>query len=447
VSKQRDKNFATVILGSLGRPLFWGMAAWVGFYVMVHQGVIQNELVRRYFANHPVEYVESAMFFVGLAALVLRLIDVLRQHAVFGKVKLPGRPAGGQPIEDCPALLKRLAEIPAWVKDSYLVRRLTRALEYVRRKGTADRLDDELRDLADADAAAAHDGYALVRIIIWAIPMLGFLGTVIGITMAIGGLSPEALVKSPEVAMEGLLAGLSVAFDTTALALSLSIVLMFTQFITDRIETDLLTAVDQRVAEELTGRFQQWGTGADPQVASAERMVEKVVNATDQLVKRQTELWQATVDAAHQQWCHLADSSQQQMESALSGALEQSMQAHAGALVQAEEAAAARNGQYAQQLRDALLKSAEVMKQQQSELVKQGDVMLKAVEASGRVAGLQQSLNDNLQSLAGANNFEDTVMSLSAAIHLLNARLGRSEDGEQVELDPTISQRPQDRAA
>ena len=35
---------------------------------------------------------------------------------------------------------------------------------------------------------ANHDVLQLVRIIIWAIPMLGFLGTVVGITETLGGL-------------------------------------------------------------------------------------------------------------------------------------------------------------------------------------------------------------------------------------------------------------------
>ena len=61
---------------------------------------------------------------------------------------------------------------------------------------------------------------------------------------------------------------------------------------------------------------------------------------------------------------------------------------------------------------------------QQVEMVKLSEMMARVVEATGEVRKLESSLNSNLQSLAGAKNFEDTVMSLSAAIHLLNTRLG-----------------------
>ena len=70
-----------------------------------------------------------------------------------------------------------------------------------------------------------------------------------------------------------------------------------------------------------------------------------------------------------------------------------------------------------------------LMLSQQSELVKHGDVMVKVLSATGDVIKLEQVLNENLSALAGSKNFEDTVMSLSAAIHLLNTRLGKPGDG------------------
>ena len=75
--------------------------------------------------------------------------------------------------------------------------------------------------------AAARTSSALIAQMSDAIPVLGFLGTVIGITLAIGKLSPQALEDSlPEV-----MTSLSVAFYTTTQALGLSIVLMFAQFL------------------------------------------------------------------------------------------------------------------------------------------------------------------------------------------------------------------------
>ena len=48
------------------------------------------------------------------------------------------------------------------------------------------------------------------------------------------------------------------------------------------------------------------------------------------------------------------------------------------------------------------------------------------LEATGDVRNLESALNQNLTALAGAKNFQDTVVSLSAAIQLLTSRLGIS---------------------
>ena len=80
-------------------------------------------------------------------------------------------------------------------------------------RGTTRHLADDLRELSGRDADAAHDSLGLVRIIVWAIPMLGFLGTVIGITQTLGGLD----FSNGAAAVDNLKSGLYVAFDTTAL--------------------------------------------------------------------------------------------------------------------------------------------------------------------------------------------------------------------------------------
>ena len=92
--------------------------------------------------------------------------------------------------------------------DDYLPRRLRESLDLVKRTGTADGLEDHLKYLSDLDASRAAQSYGLMRFVIWAIPIMGFLGTVIGITEAIAGLSPTQLEN-----ITGVVAGLGVASD------------------------------------------------------------------------------------------------------------------------------------------------------------------------------------------------------------------------------------------
>ena len=49
--------------------------------------------IKRYFTHHPVEYIETVMFAIGLAALLLRLGDIVSQYVGLGRSPLAVRPA------------------------------------------------------------------------------------------------------------------------------------------------------------------------------------------------------------------------------------------------------------------------------------------------------------------------------------------------------------------
>jgi hypothetical protein len=249
---------------------------------------------------------------------------------------------------------------------------------------------------------------------------------VIGLTMAIANLDVQVLEES---SLE-VVSGLAVAFDTTALALALSLLLMFAQFLTDRRESNLLADVDEQAAAELEGRFEHIAPTPDGQLLAVRRMAETVVEAAEQLVHRQAELWQQSLDAAARHWAEMAQGSGEQLERALNGALAEGLRAHAGQLAAAEQEAADRAVARWDSFQRSQAQQVEALRGLQSAMVQQGDVLARAVEASGQVTRLQDALNRNLAALAGAKNFEQTVMSLAAAIHLLNARLADAPDRE-----------------
>ena len=234
--------------------------------------------------------------------------------------------------------------------------------------------------------------------------------------------------------MEGLLSGLYVKFDTTALALSFTMLLMFIQFLIDRMETQVLEAVDERTSDELLGRFEVVGTASDPHVQSVERIAHAVVRSTEQLVARQAELWQQTIAAAHDQWQRVSHKTTEQMQTALAAALSQSLGQYAAQLAKSEQTSAEQLQLRWEQWQTALSQNARLLHAQQQEMVKQGELMTQAIRVAGDVVQLEKALNQNLSALAGSKNFEDTVMSLAATIHLLNARLGKLTETPHVEL-------------
>ncbi|QDU95463.1 MotA/TolQ/ExbB proton channel family protein [Lignipirellula cremea] len=402
MTRPPEKSALWAILAGLGWPLFLGSWACAMFYGLIFWGPLKTELVLRYFAGFWISEVATWMFFVGLASLGFKLVEIFTQEPALRKIRLPLPEQGDQQVEEAGDLIDYLESLPARMRNSYFGRRLHDALEYVERKRSPQGVEEELKYYADNDAARQQESYALVRIITWATPMLGFLGTVIGITMALGGLDAEKLDSNFQDAISGLLSGLYVAFDTTALALSLSILLMFVWFLIDRLETQLLERVDVRANEEIVGRFAQIGSDRDPHLASVERMCVAVMRATEQLMQRQNQLWQSTAEAVQQQWGEAIVQSGQRLQASLSTVLAESLDRNAAAI-----------------------------EAQQLSMVRQADTLSQAVKAAGEVAGLETALNNNLNALAGAKHFEEAVNTLTAATHLLVGRLGQATSSER----------------
>ena len=93
----------------------------------------------------------------------------------------------------------------------------------------------------------------MIRYIAWAIPSIGFIGTVRGIGDALG-----QAYKAVEGDISGVTVSLGVAFNSTFVALVLSIIIMFClyqlQLSQERLVLDSHTYCDQRLLRHLQVR-------------------------------------------------------------------------------------------------------------------------------------------------------------------------------------------------
>jgi biopolymer transport protein ExbB/TolQ len=369
---ESTSRFTALLEWILRLPLVWGGVASMAFYAALHQRWIDSQLLRQYMASHPVEYTEGVVFFIGIAALMIRLAQVAGQFAQMGRVELPPIPRGGQPLATCDLLLFQLAELPRSMQQSYLVRRLREALEHVRRKDSADSIEAHLRHLEEVDAGRMYGEYTLVRIIIWAIPILGLLGTVIGITLAIGHLDPKTLEESLGTVTKGL----GVAFDHTGEALTLTMILMLVKYLVEKTENRLLELVDARAAEELVGRFKYTGAEDDPNVAAIRRMSGQVIEAVESLAARQADVWKSAIEQTHQQWAEVSASAGNIVRESLTASLGPTLDQHAQRLNEGVARHADRLSQSSEttvvRLREGLEKLAELLVES---LHKHGEVL------------------------------------------------------------------------
>jgi len=427
------KDLNSSLLSIARSPILWGVMAAAGFYGLIHGGTIDNPLLHRYFASHPVEYVAAVMFFIGLAMLALRGLDLLGQYPLLGHRLLGDTTADRNPKTSADLLLTRLERVPETHRNDTLVRRLRDVLKHVRSRGSADAIDDQLAQLADAEAERTHQGYALFRVIVWAIPILGFLGTVIGITHALANLAPDQLENSLPSVMDGL----GVAFDTTALALALTIVLMFAQFLIGRAEEALLRRVDEQATEELADRFDVADSDRNAWQPVIRPMTEAMVHLTERLVEQQAAVWRESIDAAAERWTSMADEAGRRLFDTLDVALVEGLKGYGREMRAAHEGIAEQQRRHWDQVEQAQVQTTHAMASLQASLSHQAEILAQAVAAVGEVASLETALNRNLAALRGAQNFEKTVLSLAAAIPLISARLGEFPDtGPVVNLEP-----------
>ncbi|MEZ4606377.1 MAG: MotA/TolQ/ExbB proton channel family protein [Deinococcales bacterium] len=91
--------------------------------------------------------------------------------------------------------------------------------------------------------------YTFLRYIIWVIPTVGFIGTVLGISFAILGINPVNLN------LESVVAGLGVAFHTTLVSLILSALLNLIYNLVSSAEENALNKAGSYVLNNMVNRL------------------------------------------------------------------------------------------------------------------------------------------------------------------------------------------------
>lgn len=123
-------------------------------------------------------------------------------------------------------------------------------LKYRISKSSSEALSVLESESANMNAEVESD-QSFIRYISWAIPSVGFIGTVLGIASSLG-YANEA--SSPE-GIEKVTSALAVAFDTTLVALFLSIILMLAIHALQKRQDDLYTRMRTYVLHNLINRL------------------------------------------------------------------------------------------------------------------------------------------------------------------------------------------------
>jgi len=155
--------------------------------------------------------------------------------------------------EDTREYVRQLESLPPDQQQSLTVRAAKAALARFGATRNVQDVSDAGHAVCAAEAERLDSELSMVRYIAWAIPAIGFIGTVRGIGDALA----EAH-KAVTGDISGVTEGLGVAFNSTLVALLLSLVLMFLlhqlQLAQERIVLDAETYLDNRVLRSLQVR-------------------------------------------------------------------------------------------------------------------------------------------------------------------------------------------------
>ena len=221
-----------------------------------------------------VNYAETFLFCWSGAILFLKFRKNRHQRDAMLLDVLPAGLGASIGQENVGHFIDHLYRLPRRLRDSLMVNRIRKGLELFEKRRNNGEVASMLASQSDIDANRISGSYTLLKVFLWAIPILGFIGTVLGLSVAVGSMklgSTEEITGS----MKYVTGGLGTAFDTTLLGLVLSMLLSFPLSAMQKAEEENLTVIDAFCLEKLLPRLDDGGSS--PQAPGEQGAVEAVL--------------------------------------------------------------------------------------------------------------------------------------------------------------------------
>ena len=189
--------------------------------------------------SSPINAASFVAFGAALGQLLQRRLLIARERCGMNVALLGSDDDTLLLPDDVKTARKQLPSVPAKQRDSLPVRLLTVGLLRARANWSATDVSSAIESEANLIQEEVEASYSNIRYLAWAIPSIGFLGTVLGIGWAMGDMNVTGLDKGDTLSVAT--SHLSVAFDTTFVALTLSLILMFMLHRVEALDDHLLT--------------------------------------------------------------------------------------------------------------------------------------------------------------------------------------------------------------
>lgn len=233
--------FVHMLIGGVLTVLFY-LAIWpVSSHIV---------FVKKFIVNGWTPYAAVFLFFWSLSMMVGKMFHVRQLRKCQSVTYIPND-ARLDTDAGIAGAITAVRSTTKSQKDNTLGYRIQRILEHFRTSRSIKEASDVMLEESDSDFAALESSYTLVRVFLWTIPILGFIGTVTGVGSAVGKFATFLSaardienVNQIKEALTGVTKDLSLAFETTLVALLLSVIVMVIMSAVEKREKDQLRYFD-----------------------------------------------------------------------------------------------------------------------------------------------------------------------------------------------------------
>jgi hypothetical protein len=216
-----------------------------------------EKLANLFYKHFEISFLNTLFFVWAGAILYLKHLKLKHQRRAMLLDVLPRDLGTEINAQNVGTFIDHVYGLPERLRDSLMVNRIRKALEFFEvRQNVAD-VSTLMGSQSAIDGSRIMGSYIIVRAFLWAIPLLGFIGTVVGLSGAISGMSFSNVEDVSKIvgSINNVTSGLGTAFDATLLGLIFAVLLNFPLNSLAKHEEETLNDIDAYCNEVLLPRL------------------------------------------------------------------------------------------------------------------------------------------------------------------------------------------------
>ena len=250
-------------------------------------------LANLFYKHFTVSFANTLFFCWAMAICFLKWKKLKHQREALLLDVLPMELGKEISVHNVARFIEHLYRLPVHLRDSLMVNRIRKGLEFFEVRQNVPGVSTMMTSQSAIDGSRISGSYILLRAFLWAIPLLGFIGTVVGLSHAIGGMSFGNVADTDRIvgSINNVTSGLGTAFDATLLGLVLAVFLNFPLNSLSKHEDETLNDIDAFCNEVLLPRLNDGAGAAGGNIGSVgEAVVAAIAGAQKEFLTDLNEL-------------------------------------------------------------------------------------------------------------------------------------------------------------